>query len=133
MIVWKSTGKIKYDPHVERGTFKPNWVILQCDRELVRYYQHIFYTLYFKRLQTAMWSSHISIVRGEKPLKPENWKLFNGKEIEFSYSYDGQFFSNGQHFWIKVWSPEFSVIRESLGLNPEPKVPYHLSIGSING
>jgi hypothetical protein len=136
MNVWKSTGKLRYDPHVERGTFRPFWVILQCDRELVRYYQHIFYTLYFKRLQTAMWGSHCSIARGEKPLRPENWKLFAGKEIEFSYSYDGEFYSNsdkgGKHFWIKCWSEEFGDIRESLGLPRTPKIPYHISIGSLS-
>jgi len=131
MSVWSSTGVVRYDPHVERGTFKPNWCILQCDRELVRYYQHIFHTLYFKKLQTAMWSSHVSLIRGEKPTL-DTWKKYNGKVIEFKYEYPGFFYSNGQHYWIKVWSEEFGDIRESLGLPREPRVPYHLSIGSIS-
>lgn len=132
MAVWKSSGKIKYDPRVERGTFKENWIILQCDREIIRYYQHIFYKLYWKKLQTPMWKGHISIVRGETPLKPENWKLYNGKEIEFSYSFDGEFKTNGQYFWLSCWSKDFSLIRTSLGLRKDPFVPYHISIGSIN-
>lgn len=131
MGLWKSTGIVRYDPKVERGTFKENWVILQCDRELVRYYQHVFYTLYFKKLQTAMWGSHISIVRGEKPTK-DAWKQYNGRIIEFSYIYEGGFYTNGQHFWLKVWSPAFGNIRESLGLSRDPKVPFHLSIGSLS-
>lgn len=131
MNVWKSTGVVRYDPRIERGTFRPNWVILQCDRELVRYYQHIFYKLYWKKLQTAMWGPHISIVRGEKP-NTDAWKRFNGRIIEFSYSYDGEFYTNGQHFWIKAYAPEFGAIRESLGLTKEPKLPFHLSIGSIS-
>ena len=136
MNVWRSTGLVRYDPKSERSSFKPFWVILKCDKEIVRYYQHIFYKLYWKKLQTAVWSSHCSIVRGEKPLKPENWKLYNGKEIEFNYYYDGVFNTNsdngGKHFWLKVSSPDFKRIRESLGLSPEPRVPYHISIGSIN-
>lgn len=132
MNIWKSSGVIKYDPHVERGTFKDWWVILKCDKELVRYYQYIFYKLYWKKLQTAMWGSHCSIARGEKPANLKAWEQFDGAVIEFSYIYDGSFYSNGQHFWIKTWSPEFAVIRKSLGLSPEPKVPYHLSIGSIS-
>lgn len=132
MSVWKSTGLVRYDPHVERGTFKPWWCILQCDREIVRYYQHVFYTLYFKKLQSAMWSSHASLVRGERPAKPENWKLFNGKTIEFQYEYPGFFYTNGKHFWLKIWSNEFGDIRESLGLSRTPTIPYHISIGSIN-
>lgn len=132
MNVWKSTGIVRYDPRVDRGTFKDWWVIVQCDREIVRYYQHIFYTLYWKKLQTAMWGSHISIVRGEKPLNMDAWKRFNGRLIEFSYVYEGGFYTNGQHFWMKAWSPQFAEIRASLGLKPDPKVPFHLSIGSIS-
>lgn len=131
MSVYKSTGVIKYDPRVERGTFMDWWVILQCDKEIVRYYQHVFKTLYWKKLQTAMWGAHVSVVRGERPKKPENWKLFNGAVLEFSYVYDG-FHTNGQHFWIKAWSPTFGEIRESLGLSKEPKVPFHLSIGFLS-
>lgn len=132
MNIHKSTGIIKYDPRIERGTFRPYWIILKCDREIIRYYQHIFYTLYFKKLQTAMWGSHCSIVRGEKPCDAGAWKKFDGQEIEFNYSYDGEFYSNGQHFWIKAWSNSFSEIRESLGLPKEPRVPFHLSIGSLS-
>jgi hypothetical protein len=135
MNVWRSTGKIKYDPYVERGTFRPNWVILKCDNEIIRYYQHIFYKLYWKKLQSPMWGAHCSLVRCEAPLKPENWKQYNGREIEFEYYYDGVFYSNadrgGKHYWLKCWSPKFNVIRESLGLSSEPKVPYHISIGSL--
>lgn len=132
MSVHKSSGYLKYDPYVERGSFKPNWVILQCDREIVRYYQHVFYTLYFKKLQTALWSSHISLVRGEKLIKPENWKQFNGRVIDFEYQYPGFFQSNGKHFWLKVHSEQFGDVRESLGLTREPKISFHLSIGSLN-
>lgn len=136
MSVHKSFGKIKYDPISERSSFKPNWVILQCDREIVRYYQHIFYTLYLKKLQTACWGSHCSLVRGERLLNPEAWKKYDGKIIEFSYSYDGGFHTNsdngGKHFWLKCWSDKFSIVRESLGLSSSPKISYHISVGSIS-
>lgn len=136
MNIWRSKGIVKYDPRSDRSTFKKWWVILQCDREIVKYYQHIFYKLYWKRLQTAIWNSHCSIVRGEKPLNLSAWKLFDGKMIEFEYMYDGQFHSNtdngGKHFWIKVKpSPFFATIRASLGLSPEPRINYHLSVGTL--
>lgn len=133
-MIHKSTGIVKYDPRIERGTFQKYWVILQCDREIVRYYQHIFYKLYWKKLQTAMWGAHCSIVRGEKPPTLgglEAWKRFDGRMIEFSYMYEPGFRTNGQHVWLRAWSPKFEEIRESLGLPKEPKVPFHLSIGSI--
>lgn len=136
MSVWRSSGVVRYDPKVERGSFVKWWVILQCDRELVRYYQHIFYKLYWRKLQTQLWGAHCSLVRGEEPLKPGNWKKYAGKVIEFEYEYDGEFLSNydkgGRHFWLKVWSAEFGEIRQSLGLTAEPKIPFHISIGSLN-
>jgi hypothetical protein len=128
--MWKSSGIVKYDPKVDRGSFVKWWVILQCDLELVRYYQHIFYKLYWRKLQTQMWSSHISLVRGEEPINKDKWKKYNGKIIEFEYEYDGEFLNNGRHFWLKAHSPLFKDIRMSLGLSPEPFVPFHLSIGS---
>lgn len=129
--MYKSSGIIKYDPHSKRGTFMPWYVILQCDRELVRYYQHIFYKLYWKKLQTAMWGPHITIVRGTKPRHMEAWKALNGRTVEFNYTYDGNFYTNGHHFWIHVDSPDFYSIRESLGLPHNPECRFHLSIGSI--
>lgn len=135
-MIHKSSGFVKYDPRSDRGTFRKWWVILKCDKEIIKYYQHIFYKLYWKKLQTAIWSSHISLVRGEVPNKRENWNLYNGKEIEFFYEYDEMFQTNsndgGKHFWLKAWSSDFKIIRESLGLNPEPKIMYHISIGSLN-
>lgn len=132
MAIFKSSGIIRYDPTSPRSTFRKHWVILQCDKELLRYYQHIYSTLYWKRLQTAVWNSHISICRGEVPTIPENWKRYNGQEIEFQYSYDGEFKNNGKHFWLLAWSRGFGEIRSSLGLETEPTVPFHLSIGSRN-
>jgi hypothetical protein len=132
MPVWKSSGVIRYDPNAARSTFRKHWVILQCDKELIRYYQHIYYKLYWKKLQTAIWSSHISIVRGEVPKYSESWKRYDGQEIEFNYEYDGKFEHNKKHYWLKCWSKGFEEIRVSLGLEPNPIVPFHLSIGSRN-
>lgn len=131
METYKSTGTLKYDPNSKRGTFLPWYVILQCDRELVRYYQHIFYRLYWKKLQTAMWGPHITIVRGTKPKAMDAWKQFDGRALEFSYTYDGGFYTNGHHYWINAKSLDFYKIRESLGLPREPECRFHLSIGSV--
>ena len=131
-MVHTSTGRLIYDPVDERTTFRSWWAILQCDRELLRYYQYVYYKRYWKKLQTACWSSHISIVRGESPKIKDAWKRYNGKLIEFQYEYDGEFQSNSKHVWISCHSEEFGSIRASLGLNTKPVVPFHMSIGSLN-
>jgi hypothetical protein len=126
-----SSGIVKYDPRHPRSTFQPWWIILQCDQEIVRYYQHIFYKLYFKKLQSPMWGAHISLIRGEKP-KIEAWKKFDNKTIEFNYEYTG-FVNNSKYFWLQCWSNQFDDIRVSLGLSPKPKIPFHISVGSLLG
>jgi hypothetical protein len=74
------------------------------------------------------------LIRGEAPKNKTNWKLYDGQLVKFQYEYNG-FLSNqdngGKHFWIKVFSDDFKQIRQSLGLRPEPFVPYHISVGSI--
>lgn len=128
---WESAGKVKYDPVSDRTTFEPHWVILLCDKEIIRYYQHIYFKTNYKKLQTAAWGSHISIIRGEKPKIIKNWKMYDNKIIDFNYIYDGEFYTNDKHVWIKARSPKFDIIRESLGLSPKPFLDFHISIGSI--
>jgi hypothetical protein len=127
-----STGILRYDPPFDRTTSRRWWAILQCDKELLRYYQHIYYRLYWKKLQTAVWGCHISIVRGETPKIKDAWKQYDGQTIEFQYEYDGQFQSNGEYVWLACHSEAFVEIRKSLGLNPAPYVPFHISLGVLN-
>jgi hypothetical protein len=129
--VFKSYGKIKYDPTSPRTKFKKWWMILQCDGELIRYYQHIFYKTHWRKLQTAAWGSHISSIKGTEPINKALWGKHSGKTIEFSYNYNGKFESNGQHVWLKIQSDKLADIREELGLTREPKIPFHISIGYI--
>jgi hypothetical protein len=130
-MIYTSSGRLVYDPPFDRTTPRRWWAILLCDRELLRYYQHIYYTLYWKRLQTAVWNSHISIVRGETPKIKDAWKQYNGQTITFQYEYDGIFHSNSKHVWLPAYSDDLAIIRQSLGLLPNPYVPFHLSIGSL--
>jgi hypothetical protein len=129
--MFKSYGKIKYDPISPRTKFKKWWMILQCDKELIRYYQHIYYKTHWKKLQTAAWGPHISASRGTEPINKDSWNKHSGKTIEFSYEYNGLFQSNGSHVWLPVKSDKLCDIREELGLTREPKIPFHLSIGFI--
>jgi hypothetical protein len=131
-LIHASIGRVLYDPRSEKTAFKPWWVILQCDKEIVRYYQHIFYKLYWKKLQTPVWQSHLSIVRGEEPQLKNNWGKWHGKYIEYEYIYDGHFENNGIYFWLKARSLQLNTIREELGIDPKPTMDFHISIGSLN-
>lgn len=163
--MFKSYGYLHYDPESIRGRktrSDPWWAILKCDRGLVLYYQSLILTQASKvvasdtlfgglgetwevfrrgiRLTESAWGAHVSVIRGEKPLKNKNlWGRYQNEKIEFTY--DPRYLNtNGSHWWIRVQSERLMEIREELGLTPQPgfvdkygnfKVvnPFHITIG----
>lgn len=114
---FKSTGTIVYDPP-RPGLKKKRdwWVIVRTCPGIVDYYRHVLNKTLHVNTQPPSWGSHISIIRGEKP-KPHQmhlWKKYNGKKITFEYTH--QLYGNGEHWWVNVYSPLFSTIREEFGL-----------------
>jgi len=60
----------------------------------------------------------------------EGSKIFNGREITFYYENLPR--SSGQHWWLRVWSPEAEDIRQALGLSRDPYFGMHLTLGYAN-
>ena len=75
-----------------------------------------------------MWRSHVSIIRGEQPKKEYLWKKHEGRKVEIFYSPDIRM--SETYAWIPVRSPELEEIRVELGLKPQPRVAFHLTIGN---
>jgi hypothetical protein len=94
---------------------------------LVAYYQ---YWLHKKGvdINTSAWGSHVSIVRGERPANQDAWRKYQGKRVWFEYSPENVHGRFG-YWWIEVRSPELERIRVELGLKPQPKKPFHITIG----
>ena len=93
-------------------------------------YRFLYKLEYFykPRIQRPLWSSHISVIRGEIILDEYIKSQLQGLEIEFLYS--SGVHSNGVHFWLKVICPILDDIRQEFGLS-KSIVDYHLSIGNI--
>ena len=77
--------------------------------------------------------SHITFIndRMDKDIFMEASKLFNGKEINFSYN-PANIRSSGLHLWINIESSEAEDIRMVMGLNRKPYFGLHLSLGYAN-
>jgi hypothetical protein len=130
--MYTSSGILRVDPVASSGLpIGKWWLILQCDAEIGRYYREMFYAWNRARgrLQRPAWESHISVIRGEEPPKPDGWSALEGRLVEFRYSPELQ--TNDEYFWLDVECDELLDIREQLGLPRNPLFDLHLTIGRV--
>ena len=114
------------------------WAYLAVDNDIIKYYQWLIKRRFHGRLllHFPKAGAHISVVRGGDidPVDPSfreaAWGQYQGKEYEFQYDPTTISF-NGEFFWINTICPELSEIRVSLGLSPQPRYDYHLTIGKL--
>lgn len=115
--------------HEAVGTLRyaDDWLLLQVDDEIARYYASILKTRFGITVQhRSKWGAHVSIIRGEELPNPDGWGADHGREIAIRYTHD--IYTNGAHWWLNVESDDLADIRAGYGLPPE-KRHFHLTIG----
>jgi len=127
----RSTGALEFDPGKATKHFKPWWLLLRCDPEIIEYYKWFLLRYGFPVQRNALWGAHISVVKGEEPPDKTLWGLssMEGLELDFYYSHYVRA-ENGCHWWVDCYSQGLSSLRETMGL--PPKLTYHLTIGRID-
>ena len=121
-----SSGSLIYDPQsLSVPTPGLWWLILECSPDLGRYYRQMVFKYTGQKLQKPAWDTHISVVRGEEPLKKELW----GRKEIVEFSYDPKLLTNDEYYWLEVKCDRLLDIREELGLPRIPKIGLHLTIG----
>lgn len=136
MYWFEGTGKVVYDPH--RGSMRNNtdwWCVIECDREITRYYRWWLQKEKHVILHQPAWDAHISVVRGEKRVAKNvsAWKKHHGRRVKFRYEHGDIQVSKdkdapGYFHWVRVDCPVVDEIREELGLIASWKF-HHLTIG----
>lgn len=127
----RGVGRLHYSPQLLGNAGSKWWLVLWCDKEIVKYYRHLYFLFRHKvdKLTRPAWDSHITVIRDEEP--PEDrqhlWRAHQDREVEFFYS--SQVGTNGSYWWLPVFSPQLLELREDLGLSREPYYPLHLSFG----
>ena len=130
-----SAGTLRYSPALLGGGQEKWWLVMDCDREIGRYYRSL-YEMHWNRcrkIQPSSWAEHVTIIRNEEPPEANKklWLKYDGLSVDFSYSPNTQ--SDDLYVWLSVHCPFLLDIREELGLPRDPLYPLHLTVGnSVN-
>ncbi len=131
--------KILFDPidrtkkHKDQSSWKKTVIcVTGCDIDL--YYAWFLKTRFNLVLNKPLRGAHITIVNDrvkDIELYNEAKKFLNGKELTFKYD-PNEIRSNGEEWWIKIYSDDVENIRTSMGLPAKCFYNLHLTIGSAN-
>ena len=130
---FSSTGKLVYDPKLERLGCEPWWCIVDTCDDLLRFYRYQAQKEDRIILQPPAWGSHISVVRGERIPKSEAWGRYQHEKIEFYYDPSIGWANNTVYWWLDVTCPRLEDIREELGLSRKPPYRLHITLGKKIG
>lgn len=132
------TGRFEFAPALDRkgtrvrrdGFTTEWWLIIRCAPDAGRYFRELFAAEHHRvrTLQEPLWGTHVSVIRGEKPPLMERWAALAGQEVTLEYSHAPE--ETSGYVWLPVHCPAALDYRESLGLEREPALPLHLTIGN---
>lgn len=134
-----ASGTLVYSPTLRKGsTIRRDggstlwWLIVACDPELGRLWRHLFALAHHRcrRAQEPLWSTHISVIRGEGPSEPEHWRKYADRAVEFRFEPDCR--ETEGFLWFPVECPQLHDIRAELGLSPNPEPPLYLTFGNTH-
>lgn len=118
--------------HSVVGTLRyvDDWLLLEVDDEIARYYAWIMKQRFDINLHwKSKWGAHVSVIRGEQlHMNLDKWGEDEGREIQINYTHD--IYTNGEHWWLNVLCDELADVRSHYGL-PTNKRFFHLTIGRL--
>lgn len=135
-MVIECKGKLVFQPenktkkHERQNWKKVAMIMLNCD--LDKYYAWFLSQRFKLDFMKNLRGSHVTII-SDKVSKEKFDKIaakYDGKEITFFYEIEPR--TNTKHWWLRVHSPESEDIREEMGLNREPYLGFHLTVGYMN-
>jgi hypothetical protein len=106
--------------------------VIKTGCDLDRYYAWFLKNRFGLELNKNLRGSHVSIIsdRMDRDIYEEASRHFHGKEITFYIELEPR--GNGNHWWLRVHSPDAETIRESMGLSRNPYFGFHLTLGLAN-
>lgn len=136
-MLFKVKGILNFTPedvtrkHKNQSSWK-RVALIKTDCDIADYYAWFLKTRFNLKLNPPLRGTHVTFIsdRLERSVFEQASQIFNGKEITFYYENMPR--SNGQHWWLRVWSSEAEDIRQALGLSRHPYFGMHLTLGIAN-
>lgn len=133
-MVFKVRGILDFSPedktkkHVSQSSWK-KVAMIRTNCDMYRYYSWFLKKRFNLELNSTLRGTHITFINDRMDAKvfEQFSQIFNGKEIDFYVEIEPR--SNGEHWWLRVHSPEAESIREIMGLSREPFYGMHLTLG----
>ena len=138
MTVVKARGVLQFQPKdmTKKHKLHASWkrtAMIMCNDDLAEYYAWFLLKRFNLKLNKPLRGTHVTFINDREkdvPMFDEAGKMFNGKEIDFYL--DLEPLTNGEHWWLRVYSPDTEAIRVICGGSPEPYYGLHLTLGYAN-
>ncbi len=137
-MLYKAKGILHFNPkdvtqkHREQAEWKKIAMIV-IDGDVDRYYSWFVNKRFSLKLTRNLRGAHVTFI-SDKGVDVELFDQvaakYEGKEVEFFYSNEP--FTNGKHWWLRVFCTDIEPIREELGLHKYPYFGIHLTLGRIS-
>ena len=137
-MVIETKGTLNFFPpnETKKHNAQSEWkkhALIETDCDLERYYAWFLEKRFNLKLNQTLRGTHISFI-ADRYNDTKKWnilaKKYHGKEITFYYEIEPR--SNGEHWWLRVHSPDAENIREEFGLSRNPFYALHLTLGYAN-
>jgi len=135
--IFKLEANIEFEPshiskkHARQGEWK-KVVILTTGCDIHKYYSWFLQSRFDLKLNSPVRGTHLTIVsdRVDSDLWESAKHKYDSKKMSFYY--ENILRSNGEHWWLRAWSPEAERLRSIMGLERDPFYSFHVTIGNTN-
>lgn len=132
----KAKGILNFSPLdvTKKHEAQSEWktvAMIDIDSEIDHYYRWFIESRFGLKLNTNLRGAHITFIsdRLDRELYRKISEKYNGQEVTFYYSVEP--FTNGKHWWLRVFCFDIEPIREELNLEKYPYHGLHLTLGRI--
>jgi len=109
-----------------------SWAWVECPKDVGDYYISVARWIWGVKLSPPLNGPHITLVAGkyENAATHPLWGSREGETVEFEYC---GLVHVKDYWWLKICEDsELRKFRTDLGLSPELKYPFHLTVGKDN-
>lgn len=134
----EGVGVLEFQPQniTKKHNNQSSWkriAMIRCYDDTAAYYSWFLDKRFNLKLNRPLRGSHITFIN-DKDIEVPNFneisKIYNKKTIKFYI--DPRPFSNGLHWWLRIYSPESEHIRILCGGSAKPFFGMHLTLGYAN-